>query len=510
MKIIFSFININKMSKDNNFTENKIFKNIEYQEYYLIKENKIFRIIIGKRKNDIIFKYKNYETKLNNLELSKLLKKEFNTIEESYKFIINIFEQNKIIISEKIPNKSIKLKANIEDKEIEIILLYSKENKNILFFELNNIFNEYKNDINNLKNEVNFLREEIDKLKISNNINSDNKNKENNINFELIQIPNDFIKDSYAQFALGNTFSIFKSIEDILYLIYTNKNNSIVSFNLIDNKKILELKNAHENYITSFRYYLDNINKRDLIMSISGEDNNIKLWDFNKLECLLDIKNINKSGFLDSACFLNNNKINYIITSNIDYICSESIKVFDFKGNKVKEINNSNDITVYIDSYYDKNLDKNFILTGNYGFVKSYDFNENELYHKYCDKNNNNKSHDSMVINKCEELIKLIESSEDGNIRIWNFHSGLLLDKIKFDNYSIFGICLWNNDYLFVSCKDKTIKLIEIKTGKIIINLLGDNNYILTLKKVFLPKYGECLISQGWKNEQIKLWIKKN
>ena len=233
---------------------------------------------------------------------------------------------------------------------------------------------------------------------------------------------------------------------------------------------------------------------------------NIKLWDINNYQCLLDIKKINNSGFLDSACFFNYNKQIYIITSNANYVCSELIKIFDFNGEKVNEINNSNDITVFIDTYYDKKTSKNYILTGNYGYVKSYDYDENKLYHKFCD--NDSKSHDSIVININEDIIKLIESSEDGNIRIWNFHSGILLNRIKINNRSLYGICLWNNEYLFLGCKDKTIKLVEIKSGKIIKNYIGENTYALTIKKIILPKLGECLICQGWKNEQIKIWVK--
>jgi WD40 repeat protein len=103
----------------------------------------------------------------------------------------------------------------------------------------------------------------------------------------------------------------------------------------------------------------------------------------------------------------------------------------------------------------------------------------------------------------------MIESSLDGNIRIWNFHSGLLLKKIKVNNYGLFGICLWNRKYLFVGSDDNTIKLIELKNGKVIMSLTCHNNYVVTIKKIYHPKYGECLISQGLKNEQIKLWKNK-
>ena len=33
-----------------------------------------------------------------------------------------------------------------------------------------------------------------------------------------------------------------------------------------------------------------------------------------------------------------------------------------------------------MDTYYDNNYNKNYIITGNEGYVISYDFNENEIY----------------------------------------------------------------------------------------------------------------------------------
>ena len=56
---------------------------------------------------------------------------------------------------------------------------------------------------------------------------------------------------------------------------------------------------------------------------------------------------------------------------------------------------------------------------------------------------------------------------------------------------------------------DKIINIIELKSNKIIGNLIGYNNRVLAIKNFIHPKYGECLISQGYQNEQIKLWIKK-
>ena len=132
---------------------------------------------------------------------------------------------------------------------------------------------------------------------------------------------------------------------------------------------------------------------------------------------------------------------------------SEPIKSFNLKGEKIKELKNSDEMTFFIDNYYDNILSKIFIIAGNYGYVKSYDYDNNELYFKYKDKFLNLfDTHFSIVINNKNDIVQLIESSCDGNLRIWNFHNGLLLNRIKVcDNY-FHGICLWDNNYIFVGC----------------------------------------------------------
>ena len=164
-------------------------------------------------------------------------------------------------------------------------------------------------------------------------------------------------------------------------------------------------------------------------MSVSKNDNNIRIWNINNWECIQNITNINKVGKLLSACFIKDNNKIYIITSNFNKNGnSEYIKIFDLNGQKIKEIDNSNVEIFFIDIYYDNILSKNFIITGNHSYIKSYDYNNNQLYHKYND--NYKHSHNSMIINNNKKIIKLIESSY-GTIRIWNFHSGLLLNKIR-------------------------------------------------------------------------------
>ena len=244
-------------------------------------------------------------------------------------------------------------------------------------------------------------------------------------------------------------------------------------------------------------------------MSLSPNDRNIKVWNIKNWECIFN-HNINKDGSLRASCFLNQNSIIYIVSSHYQCYNDNSIKIFDLNGNKIKVINNSDEDTYFIETYLEEKNSKIYIITANHGYSKSYDFNENKLYHKYI--GNDHRGHHSIIINNNNivGIVNLIETSEDGKIRIWDFHSGDLLKIISVYNKWIHGICLWNNDLLFIGNISRKIILVELKTGKIIKEYSGHNNLVLTLKKIIHPKYGDCLVSQARLNDKIIIWKNKN
>ena len=466
---------------------------IEYNEYYTIFGNNILKIIIGRIENEIIINCKNYMITFNLNDFFLLTKMQFNSINEAYDFIINIFEENNCIIKKIIKNKEIKLIFNLNNnKQMELILLYNKENKDFIVKEINKL------KIENIQ-----LKKEISILKRYHE-NDSNEAKIKDIK-ELENINN----DSYAHIDVDNSFTVFKAINNLIYLVYSNKNKSIICQNLINQKIIKELKNCHKEYITNLRHCLDKIKNKDFVMSISSKDNNLKLWNAENWKCILNIDNVNKNGFLYSACFLRDDNNIYIATSNaVRDGESENIKIFDFKGKKIKEINKSNKTTFILDTYFDNNLNKNFIISGNKKCISSYNYDSNYLFHQYYERHHN-KFHGSLHIKKNEEITQLIESCEDGVIRIWDFYSALLLKKIKVGDLTLYSICLWNNNYLFVGCEDKTIKLINLNNDEIINTLTGHNNFVITIKKISHLEYGEFLISQGLKDDKIKIWHKE-
>ena len=110
-------------------------------------------------------------------------------------------------------------------------------------------------------------------------------------------------------------------------------------------------------------------------MSLSAEDRDLKLWDIYGLECIFNYNIVIIKVFCLLACILYENNINYIITSNFSNdCCPNNIKIYDLNNYNIKSIDNSNNNKVTIILFYDFRLNKNFIISGNFGYIKSYDF----------------------------------------------------------------------------------------------------------------------------------------
>ena len=153
------------------------------------------------------------------------------------------------------------------------------------------------------------------------------------------------------------------------------------------------------------------------------------------------------------------------------------------------------------------------IITGNYKCAKSYDYDINKLYKNYYDTNyydDSNKKetyyyHDSLIIDDSCKVIKLLDSSGKGRIRIWEFHTSNLIKVIELNKYGAYGMCLWDQNYLLVGSK-KTIKLIDINKETIIKQFRGHEHEVISINKIEHPKYGKCFISQDREEGSIILW----
>ena len=327
-----------------------------------------------------------------------------------------------------------------------------------------------------------------------------------------IEFTEEICKDIYALQDKDNSFCVFNSIHGILCIVYPTIDFSIIFYDIINKAKIVEIKKAHNNYIIEFRYYLDDIdkfNKRDLILSISYDDRNVKIWDFNNVECIFNIFPYTK-GIINSACFLydiNLNEIMIIISNKTNSHIKESIKIFNLFGEEIQEIEDSQNEVIYINSFYDIYYNKNYIISANKELVISYDYEKNKTYKAYKDDDSIYDCTSVIIINdNNNNFVKLIYSTGNGFIKIWSFHMGILLAKIKINHGYIFSICLLNEKYLFSCGKNYNNDTIKNFIDELNIKIIHLNNET-TCKLINYKNFGYCLITKNLSYDgPLKIW----
>ena len=123
--------------------------------------------------------------------------------------------------------------------------------------------------------------------KVNKNKNSNKnliENKNNDSYPENLDHIDTLVLYSYCDYYLDNTISLFKSINNILYLIYSDEEKSIISFDIVKNQILNEVKNAHKKDISNFRYFLDNKNKlyslyfQNSLSNSLYKNSNILIW----------------------------------------------------------------------------------------------------------------------------------------------------------------------------------------------------------------------------------------
>ena len=110
------------------------------------------------------------------------------------------------------------------------------------------------------------------------------------------------------------------------------------------------------------------------------------------------------------------------------------INIFNLYGTNIESLKQK-DVIDYIDCYYNKKSSKNYVIIGYFDKIQSYDYKNKKIYNEY------NKSetkivcdyileYKNIIINDNDELIKVIASNYQF-VEIWNFDSGILINKIN-------------------------------------------------------------------------------
>jgi WD40 repeat protein len=156
-------------------------------------------------------------------------------------------------------------------------------------------------------------------------------------------------------------------------------------------------------------------------------------------------------------------------------------------------------------------LNKNFLIFGYQGYIQSNLFGENKIYNIYKDSDDINEIHRKIIINIKDDEIQLIDLSfmdDDDNIktiRIWNFHTKKLINKIKLkEKIFINSLCISNNkEYLIFWSNQNEIKSINIENGKIDIISKGGAYKQLALYSWTYPAFDYVILLSVPKSEKL-------
>ena len=154
----------------------------ENHEYFIFQNNSVIKFSVCKVNQEIIIKSDYYEVRLDLPNAINLLETQFDTIENVYYYILNLFQMNSIMIKEILVYKSITLSFIQTGKMRELILYYNGQSKSITHYELNAEFGNLMNDIAQIKKDVQEIHH-----RVVNNININNfKDQDENIENKII------------------------------------------------------------------------------------------------------------------------------------------------------------------------------------------------------------------------------------------------------------------------------------------------------------------------------------
>ena len=481
--------------KLDNITANKnkeieeIQKKIKEMDLNLNKKNEeINNINLSiKERENIIIEQKELLIKLNNtiIELNNSLIEKENRI----KIIENKLEEKEVIIN-----------------NLDIIIKNKEINDNEVSYQLKNSINEINNDLNVKYNEL---------LNMISNLEHNEFIKKINYKFEKDPQGLKFrqnIINSNASYGWNDIFEVYVSRKDNKeYLVSPNNNNyKLDVISLLENKITVSLK-GHNNHIRTIRYFINNINSEEYLIS-ADNDIIVIIWeityDFNMKFKI----NTNYSDNIYSCLLLFDliNENNYIVTSSYAQLEDNeksATKLYSLEnGQLIKYIIYSNKSAVYyLLSWYNKKNSKYYIIQFTFKAILINSVIDDELYCELIQEPEDN--HLSGFIFNLDNKDYLCSSSYNGYINIWDLFNKSIYKVINTNDCVLCNIIQWNNKYSIVADYDnKSFKIIDFEKGQVVKDIKGEHtDKVPCVKKIYHPLYGESLLTAGQDNT-IKLW----
>ena len=488
-KIIEQDVKLKELEKKNNDLINKNEKDLneifnKYEDKIKEMNGKIsyFENMINEKVNDEKNNYNNMKEEINLLT---------NKIKDQEKIINN----NHQIINDLLNNIEEMVNTKIEEKI------------------KNRIGND---DENNLELEE---QEDINENKI--NDEDKNLNYEEKINYEFNKNPKNLkfklnITTTNTVNGWNDMFEIFTSFKDNKeYLVSPNSDNfNLDIFSLLDHQKILSLP-GHKNKIKTIRYFLNEKNKNEYLIS-GGKDKNVIIWDVTNnysIKQIFDTK-YGKSIFSCLLLFPKNIDDIFVITSSF-YTSkipeNSATKVYSLnKLNPIRYFDETNKISIYyLLSWYNKTDNKYYIIQSCSKKILINNLLENELYCELITKQEG--AHYSGFIYFRENKDYLCSSSSNGYINIWDLYEKKIFKVIDIlKGYKLVHIIEWNKKFIIVAdFNNQSFKIINTENNSIYAEIDSKHTEgLVCIKKIYHPLYGETLLSSS-RDKIIKLWTLK-
>jgi len=329
-----------------------------------------------------------------------------------------------------------------------------------------------------------------------------NHKYKDNLNFKPALIITKVINEGHY-IKLVDLFEVYTSYKDnIDYLALPNKNNlDIIELN--NNKKVIQLK-GHKLDIIFVKYYINNKNNNEYLLTIEG-DNTIFVWDINNKYKII-IKTRNTDDHTLFSCLLvfpKNYNDNFLVVPPIDCFDTIGIKIISFKNGKMVR----NIVTEYYPhllSWYNEKDSQNYIIQLNGEKIIINNLLNDDKYFESEDKAEYNNG----FIYNSNNLDYLCACKSDGFIQIWDLNNKKMIKNFN-TNCNLFNIIQWNNKFI-IGCE---YKFIDLKNSEYSLNIIDiENEQIISkiknnaecTKKFYHSKYGESLIVSD--DKYISIW----
>ena len=306
-------------------------------------------------------------------------------------------------------------------------------------------------------------------------------------------------------------FEVFKSNKDEKeYLIYPNYKTHKINIILLNENKVIQSLEAHDSHITSIRYFINEKDKKEYLVS-TDQTNIVIIWNIsNNYEIISKIETDYEEYILSCLLIFNIEKSlykNYLVTS---CSCIGYTKLYSLDNYLlIKNIQiTENNLTNYLILWNNIKNNNHYIIECCFKKICIYNLlNDNELYAELISENTMFSEHFSGIIYNKNDIDFLLVCSNNGFIEMWNLFNKELNFSININRSKLMDIIQWNQKYLIVTdYENQFIKIIDIEQMKIIGNYTGEGVIsVKKIKKINNTKYGQGIISSGNDNN-LKIW----